>query len=445
MGFEQTGTQVSIADSLPEIAPEAEPAVQANDRGTLIRSRLLSAGPLVAAVCIYIARGGRQFIKPELWAEELTILNLLATKGVRAAFAPVSGNLHPITNAPIVLGSKFLPQLPWLQVVAATIVFSFTCALFAFAPSKILDANARLWVPVGLALVPIAPELIGVGLYNFWWAALWPTAVLTWNMDDRKWFRRGAIVVFLAAMTSLAASLATLIFVPLALLHRSRRLAVVGLASAPGLVVQLLSARGGGRISSDKQSITSLVVDPLHMIGKFVWSRLQWYGPPSWPLVEPRQLTAITGLSLVALLLFCSFRMSPGKAAPMRGLAAFVVLFAGISVAARPGQTLNPLAAGPRYFFLPWAVLVVALLAVAGDIGLPPAPRVAATLALTLGALALSVGFSRPDPAKPVNWSAELRACAASQSATYTLHAQEDGQQPLWKYEFPTEWCRSNS
>lgn len=407
-----------------------------------VRRRIVASGPLLAAMGLYALRSARQYSSPELWAEELAVLNLSVTEGTRAALAPMGGQFTPVTNAPIAFGSIWPLRLPWVLALSAIAVFCLTSLLFAIPPSRVFDNKGRNWIPLVLALVPVAPEMYGVGLYNFWWAGLWPVAVWTWDLDRPFWRRVALVVMVGASLTSLAASVAGPLFLCIGALTRSRRTAVLGAAAVPGFIVQALCARAGGRVS-EGLSVPEFTVQTLHMIGKFVWARLQWNGPPSWPLVEPRQLTAATGVAMLFLFVRASSSATRSTGIALRGLMGFVIAFSALSAAARPGQPLNPLVAGPRYFFLPFAVLAVGLLALSLDVTGALVIRVSAAAALLLGSLALSVGFARPTPTQPVNLRDAIRACASDPAPLSLIRGQEDGFQPLWQFSFPTSWCRA--
>ena len=397
------------------------------------------------AIAVYVIRSGRQFSSPELWAEEVVLLNGIANKGVLTVLKPISGQFLPISTVPVAIGSVWLTYLPWLLSASALLTFAATSSLFAFGNSTLFPPATQRWIPLGLALIPIGPEVIGVGLYNFWWVGLWPVAVLTWRIESRKRHALGMVVVGAAALTSLAASLAAIVFIALGTGYRSRRMLLIGLAAIPGLLIQSVCAINGERVSESNHPLSASIADGLHMIGRFPWTRLQWFGQPKWPLVEPRRLTAMTGLALCLLIGVASFPVVKEKAQALRGLLSFLILYTGISIGARPGATLHPIVAGPRYFFLPWTVLILSLFALAFWSGFAVNVRFAAGLALFMGAMAWTVVFSRPVPSAPVNWRKSLQECATNPLPSSFLYAQEDGFQPLWKYEFRSEWCRANT
>jgi hypothetical protein len=396
--------------------------------------RLLS---VLAAAIVFVVRSGQQFSNPTLWAEEVIVLLRYSEGGWTEALRPISGQFIPISTIPIVLGAQHLAVMPWVLSISSLLVFMVTCRLFL--GNQQLDADSSLLVgPILLALVPVGPEAFGVGLYNFWWASLWPPALLLWNLKQRRSLVLGCALIVAASFTALSAAIAGLALMPIGALSKSRRRMVLGMIALPGFVVQYLVSRE--RATPPRVGIPTYVIDTLHFLGKAVWTRSQWNG--TYPDAISNRLTALTGLSLLVLVFVGSRHQSTEERWTSRGLVSVATGFGLLSVFARPGEKLHPYAAGPRYFLLGTVLLLVTLLRMTkASPTTPPVVRKASVILLLMTLASLPMGFVRNPPVEPIDWKSELDSCAAS-SGLAPLRSQEDGYQKPWSFDFDARWCR---
>ena len=197
------------------------------------------------------------------------------------------------------------------------------------------------------------------------------------------------------------------------------------------LVVFVTSERAG----STSASVIALLRQGLRTAGLF---EALWLAPGTgnWTFIE---FTGLVLLSFLSVVVFLMWRV--GNLAPI--LLFFVlVIYTGASAVPAP-LGANALNAGPRYYFLPYVLLVWLLLHL-WEPPPDPVPRIA-SLALLMGMLGLAATFSR-DPATTtgrLDWRREIEQCAASPEAVVNVPIYFDGSaETLWALPITPQQCR---
>ena len=133
---------------------------------------------ILISALIFTTRSYPQFSNPQLYNEDITLLHNFANGGLKSIFSEVGGQSIWISAIPLFIGSGFLGIYPWIAAFSSLFIFLATICIFAYVKSDFLQLKSKKIFVVLLSLIPIYPETFGVALYNFWWASLWPMAII---------------------------------------------------------------------------------------------------------------------------------------------------------------------------------------------------------------------------------------------------------------------------
>ena len=403
--------------------------------GARSHARLVVLLVLAACLVIWWYRRPEQLLHPYIWAEEHVIIGRLMVGGWAEALQPVNGNLSFPATALVALGATVsFTHLPLFASIAATVVFAVTILVVVLPESRWGNLTTRALMALGLALVPANPEVFGVLLYSFWWATLWPAAILGWRRE--LWGVRLPLLA-VASLSSPAAGAIALPFLLLWWVNRRRVDLVSALLLAAGFVVELVVFVTSDRAGTTSSSVLDVLRQGLRTAGLF---ETLWLAPGTgnWTFMEFTGLVVLSLLGVVVLLIW-----RQGNVAPLL-LFLVLVIYTGASAVPEALRT-SALNAGPRYYFLPYVALIWLLLHLWRESRPPdPIPRVA-SLALLSGMLGLAVTFSR-DPVNTtgrLDWGDEIEKCAASTAAVVDVPIYLDGSaETLWAMPMTPQQCR---
>ena len=403
--------------------------------GRLDRRRpwLFPAITFVAAIVLYARRRPDQLAHPMVWAEETVILGRWFTSHSSALVDPVAGQSVLVSSWLVSLaGAISLRHLPTIEVGLMLLVFAATLLLLILPDSVWGPRWVRCLMALALALVPANPEPYMVLLFAFWWTSLWPLLVLGWRRDH--YVIRIAVLI-VAGLSSLAASFAAPLFFVLWLWRRQRRDLISAIVLAPCLVLQLEVVRTSPRVypTFDLQSVVMQMGRDVAYLFRDVPLGVipQNDSIEAWGV----EVLLITGL-IIAIIRLPQARSRAAGFILLLGVAGY----AALSAIPAPLQT-NPSGDGPRYYFLPYALIALLLLFLIGA-SRDRIVRIACGIALLLALVPLRHDYARQ--ADPVDWGAAVAECAASSAPTYRLPVQADGQvESLWGLVVSTAICRS--
>ena len=393
---------------------------------------LLQVVTIVLAIVLYGGRRPDQLSHPMVWAEETVILGKWLNGHAEALVDPVAGQSVLISSWLVSLsGSISVRYLPEVELLMMTAVFIVTVILLVLPRSVWGPRWARCLMALSLALVPINPEPYMVLLFAFWWTSLWPLIILGWHAD-RYWIRLPVLV--LAGISSLAAALAAPLFAALWIWRRQRRDLWSAIVLTPCLVLQVVVAE-----TSDRQfptlQVSTLLQQVLHTFAVY-FRDVPFSG---------RIQNATHGDTIVAVALISGLVMAVLRLPTVRKRAAGTMLLCGLLgyalISAIPAPLVtNPSGDGPRYYFLPFALLgllLFFLIASTRDVVV----RVLCIAILLVGLLPLAHDYDRQ--ADAVSWRQAITACANSRDQTYALPVQSNGRaDALWTLTVPAARCR---
>ncbi|MDH2414068.1 hypothetical protein [Nocardioides sp. CER19] len=412
-------------------------------RVTALRRWVLVGVVLVGSTALFMARRPDELASPYLWDEEGQVVAHWLWHGWHTAFEPIDGDLNALTTGGIVLaGSVGWSVLPAIDYVLAVATFALTAGLLLVPRSAFGPLPVRAAMVIYLAVVPVNPEVYGVMLYSFWWTSLWPIIALGW--DDRPSWRR-PVVVGLAALNSLAAAALAVVYLPLAWRRRSPELAVSGGVLLAALALQLWAYASSQRAADAALRPVAALEQTMINAGQLVVGR--WFqARTTSPLLD-----SLIGAALLLLMLGSALALRDPRARET-GVLLWLggLLLSGLAAVPAPLMT-HPVLAGPRYYFLPFAVFGLLLVYLAGQLVTTwPSATVIARAGGVLACVMLASALSRfPDHgvavrhSDHVDWASEIKRCATSPQRSVMFPLQRDGVLAhVVRIRFPSARCR---
>jgi hypothetical protein len=388
--------------------------------------RVLRAGLVVATVglclAVWFLRRPDQLLHPYVWVEEYQILNRYQTQGLlHAVLAPVQGYFVWPTSFTVgfAAATSFL-HLPLIDYWLSTAWFVATLCLILI-PSSSIRLRWRVGLAVLLVLAPTNPEVFGIAEYAFWWTTLWPLISIMWSKD--YWWLRIPVLI-IGGMSSLAGAAVVVPYAFLFLMTRQRRYLAGSAVLATTFVVQVIAYFTSDRSARTPFHPVSVSLQELHNFSDYAFT---WLKPTD------SDFLAFTGACMLLAIIGIVVYDAVGKRSPTTPEVIALVLgllVVGVLSSIPAPLLADPIAAGPRYYFLPYVVLGWVLLMIAVTSELHWA-RVAATVVIVMSLLTLSQNFSRHDDS--VSWSQQLARCQNA-TTTFTVPVQFNGSRSdLWR------------
>jgi hypothetical protein len=318
-----------------------------NSRAALSRVAKLLSGRLripllfVLFLGLLASRRWAQLAHPQVWDEEGMFISGPIANGWADFLQPVNGYLLLVPKA-IARASLALSyyQYPLVSTIATWLFIASVGLAVALAPTSL---RGRWLCAMAVFFVPTDPEVFGLTLYTFWWASILVILLPLW--DETKpwlWLRLGFV---LAGGLSSPVVIAVLPMLYLrAFIYRARRSElVVALAATAVAVVQLHFTIGGSAASAPPVGSILRNVIP-KFSGYFLVANL-------W---ETSGFGFLAGALLVGLIVM--WLLSDRRDMATWMLAALWATAIAMSVARVNPAYIHPRTAGPRYFFLPYAL-----------------------------------------------------------------------------------------
>jgi hypothetical protein len=382
---------------------------------------------------IAIARRPDEFHAHYVWGEESLIVRGWLDDGWRTAFHPIQGDFMPFTAGSIGLASHLSwLHFPSIDYAIAVLTFATTCALLLVPRSRWGGLPVRASMVLLLALVPVDPETFDVALYTFWWTSLWPLIILGW---ERRPGRLGSVLLIVAGLNSFAAAATSVVYLIAGVRERSRSMTIVGGILGGCAVLHTILFLSSDRHAQHPTRFVDGLEQTFVNASEFLVR----------PLIGERPLGHLTeaaiGAVVIAVMLGCALAL--------RGLEAKVVALEILAVSgiysllsALPAPFVaDPILAGGRYFFLPfaaWGILLIYVLAQARREVVVP---IVAAFILAWSLSSVPEAFSRHSDR--LDWRAEVVKCAASTDAEYPLPIQTTGRKPdAWSMLVSPDVCR---
>lgn len=392
------------------------------------------------SIFIFFLRIMPQFLNPQLWAEDLTMLKVVESGNMFSTLAAMSGQSIWVSFLPVFLGSFKLLLLPQILLASSISMYILTLVVFLRIDSNLLNQNAKKFFVVLVALIPVYPEAFGVNLYNFWWLSIWPISVI-YSKQNKNQDRLKILVILISSLSSLAGAFLCLFLLLRAIFEKSSYFLRLFVFSIPGICLQTYVYTSTPRNELDLGLWKNYIFAPLSLIGDYFLGIFTL--PSTWLRDDPRVLQFLVSIFFIVLVLMISKRFDVSERFALRSALAIPFVLSVLTVQARPDQVwdLHPYAAGQRYFFLPWLSLIALFSILLFSSQVKKLEKFFFITCVLISLSLLVVSFSRIHPTQLVDWESDLVQCFSSYPTT-KFYAQSDGVHELWTYDFESDWCK---
>jgi len=366
-------------------------------------------------IVIWILRRPDQFLHPYVWVEEYQILNTYQTHGLlRAVLSPPQGYfIWPSSFTVGISAAVSFLHLPVIEYWLSTAWFVATLCLI-LVPASSLRLRWRIGIAALLMLAPMNPEIYGVALYIFWWTTLWPLISLFWSKD--YWWLRIPVLI-IGGMSSIAGAAMVVPYAILFGITRQRRHLVGAAVLTLTLAAQTIAYLRSPRTEQSPLHPERVAIQELRNFSDYAFT---WLKP-----TDSDFLGLAGAIILIAILGVVAYATVRQRSSNTNELVALVIglLIVGLLSSEPAPLIADPILAGTRYYFLPYAVLGWVLLMIAVTSELRWA-RVAATVLIVMSLLTLSQDFARHDDR--FIWSQQLARCKTA-NKPFSVPVQFDG------------------
>jgi len=363
-------------------------------------------------MAIMFARRPDQWFSPTLWVEDKKILAAFAQDGWISVFFPVNGYL--ILPSKLILCASASISFRWLPEISFCLALVFTGAVLlciALCPTTL---KHRVGCSLMILALPINPEVYGTSEYSFWWGSLLAILPFFWDENIRNRSALRLMLLLIGGLSSpLIVALAPLYFIRAALRRTQSNWMDFGVAALTA-GAQCTSVLITGEVPPPPFSNFGLLLFVRDFFGYFIYSPVQG---GSYELIATT-LGAVLIAALACITVIHRNDISePSKRTILKLF--FLVTLTGILSGTRvPLDVIHPWSDGPRYFFLPFALLSWLVLQIfALDI------RVAQIVAAAVLGLALrnaiDIGQRRHDK---LDWRASIDKCLISEECDLPVH-----------------------
>jgi hypothetical protein len=394
----------------------------------------LAALALVFFIALALRRG-EQLTDPQVWNEEgAVMIPDLVNHGLGTIWQPTNGY---ITLVPRLIAALALAISPSHYPLIATVVtwLFIIGVLLVVATAPLLVRGGPL-LALAVLFVPSDPEVFGLTLYTLWWAGLLVVAAALWQRRSGALLGRIGLVVF-GGLSVPVIFIALPVFVYRAIVFRELRTErVVALAAGACAAIQAAVLIRTSTPSGNPPNVTTLWRAIPAFLGNDVVGAVVRAVPDA-------HLALLTAAGLMTLAAVVAAFVFEREAAATLVVVAF--LWAGsiaLSAARIDVSILDPVAAGPRYFFYPFifeAWFFIHLAFVARRIPLRAAAIVFVATAMLSGIPVLRRTHD------DLRWSENFASCLTQPDRkAWTFPIEFDGHaQSAWHFVLTGAQCRS--
>jgi len=377
-------------------------------------------------------RRGDQFLNPQVWDEDgNVIIPSVIFEGARSLIEPFNGYLNSIARliSGISLALSFV-HYPRISTILSWIFI--VCVVLAISLSPIILRGGVMLAALTL-LVPSDPEVFGLPLYTFWWAALLIFLAALWR-PHRSGVVWRVVFVVVGGLSSPAIFLALPIFMTRAWLLRERQETTVTLIALACGIVQFFCVRLDREVTSSSDLIAS-IEHFTYILPKFVGDYL--VGNLTSQTGAVATGAALGTVAVVAAALWLNNKNLTLYVACYLWLGSIALSLARVDVAVADASH-----AGPRYFFFPFVFEAWLLLQVALSARQRSLRTLAGAMLILAAANALPV-LRRPH-VDDLHWRENVAKCAAAPDhVVYVIPIQFNGDARLsWKLRLTGDQCR---
>lgn len=373
---------------------------------------------LLVGFCALFLRAWPRLLYPEIWIEDGTqnIAGFVNT-GVLSIFSPVGGYLTIIPKL-ISFGaiSISFTQYPIISIVFAWVTTLLIFLIIARAPTYL---HGQFLLAIACFLIPSDPEVFGLPSYTFWWSSLLLFTLTFWK-ENQNILLCGILLIF----SSLSAPIC-LITLPLFWARGFRFktssewfLAILASILAIAQLIVMIIHNNPGHLNPTETISLFIPV----FFGSYLVGNLN----SEWNL-------------LFGLLLFGLLMIGATNNRSWMMAALIYLLFSSILISAYRVELsiLNPIHAGPRYFFYPYILIswILIQLICTSTFSL----RVIAGIFLIISCVNSLPHLVRKHDR--LNWNSHVANCANSEVYVFPIHFAGNKNQ-VWTFSLRGEQCR---
>ncbi len=386
---------------------------------TIFGAKTISIPILVLlAFALLLLRAWPRLVYPEVWIED-GVENIygLVNYGFIDIFRPVGGYLVLIPKL-ITLASLWI-SFVYYPLVCTILAWAFIIFVFIVIAKSPLYLRGQIFLAMACMLIPSDPECFGLPMYTYWWSSLLLFVMVFWRPGQYIPLR--IILICLASLSSPVCLITLPLFLVRCFIFRQDRSEVGLFGVALGCaLVQLYVMYSYGK-SADFNLLHSYRTIEV-FLGSYVIGNidpgLNWllgcllFGFMGWGLYKNRSV------SLMALyyLFLASILMS--------------IYRVDINI-------LNPVNAGPRYFFFPYILLSWILIQLAFD-GRYLMLRMGATFFLLSSVANAIPHLDRRHEA--LNWQGHVSDCLLTEKHLFPVHYVGSAKN-VWTFELTGQQC----
>jgi hypothetical protein len=417
------------ADAVPAVLRLTDEPVSALFARPAVRITLTA----LAAVFVLFARRYAQMLNPQVWQEEGIIISQAVAHGPLSMFMPLAGYLVIASRCVTMLA--LLVPLHAYPRVATLLTWAFIVLVvtaIALVPSRLRGGPL---LALAVLLVPSDPEVFGLPLYTFWWTIPLLFASYFWRSGPRiMWWRIAAIS--LAGLSAPTIVIALPLFAIAAIRQRTANAIAAAAAAGACTIVQVIEIV---QSQTGVSHFTLAAIVPA--IQKLCGGYLIWNLSDASATRD--ELTLACGLATIVLAAAAMWR-EPAIRGVLAILGYLWIASALSSLSRVDVNALDQVAAGPRYYFIPFFLEGWILLQIAAGGRTAVLRGIAAAFLVCATFNALPV-LSRTHA--DLAWDAALDACSAVPGdGAFSIPIHEiSAAEPHWILTLSGAQCRRMS
>jgi len=373
---------------------------------------------VLLAFALLLLRAWPRIMHPEVWIED-GVENIygLVNYGSIDIFRPVGGYLVLVPKL-ITLVSLWI-SFVYYPLVSTILAWAFTIFVFIVIAKSPLYLKGQIFLAMACMLIPSDPECFGLPMYTYWWSSLLLFVMVFWRPGQYTPLR--IIMICLASLSSPVCLVTLPLFLVRGFIFKQDRaeLGLLGVALICALI-QIYVMHSYGK------SVDFNLLDSYRAISVFLGSYvigninpgLNWllgsllFGFMGWGIYKNRSFTLIA----LYYLLLVSILMS--------------IYRVDINI-------LNPVNAGPRYFFFPYILLSWILIQLAFD-GRYLILRMGSTFFLLSSVANAIPHLDRRHEA--LNWRSHVSNCLLTEKYFFPVHYVGSAS-GVWTFELTGQQC----
>jgi hypothetical protein len=386
---------------------------------TIFGAKTISTPILVLlAFALLLLRAWPRLVYPEVWIED-GVENIygLVNYGAVDIFRPVGGYLVlvPKLITLISLWTSFV----YYPLVSTILAWAFIIFVFIVIAKSPLYLKGQIFLAMACMLIPSDPECFGLPMYTYWWSSLLLFLMVFWRSGQYTLLR--IILIILCSLSSPVCLLTLPLFLVRCFIFKQNRseLWLFGVAFICALIqIYVMHAY--------VKSVDFNLLYSYRAISVFLGSYVIGNIDPG--------LNWLLGYLLLG---FMGWGLYKNRSASLMALYYLFLASILMSIYRVDINILNPVNAGPRYFFFPYILLSWILIQLAFD-GRYLMLRMGATFFLLSSVANAIPHLDRRHEA--LNWQSHVSDCLLTEKHLFPVHYVGSAKN-VWTFELTGQQC----